>query len=177
MFHFSHGYGTGIWKTGSPMRCAYGLAAGDRQQLLKKPSYQLVLGNQKMLTCQVCGKMNTEDARFCFGCGSPLSRGPPVKVDIKSPLTGAPTAMPSTPSIYTPRQVPRPGTCYYHPELPSSFVCARCGRSICAGCNKPYGMLSFCPECFWGLAPKIGNPVPPYPPAYQQPQDSRNPFF
>lgn len=122
-----------------------------------------------MPMCNVCGKANTEDSRFCFSCGSPLSQAPPVKVDVKSPIAGVPSA-PVVPSIHTLRQSPRPGTCYYHPELPSSFVCSRCGRTICAGCNKPYGMLSFCPECFWGLASKIGYPTQPYPTGYQQEQ-------
>ena len=108
-----------------------------------------------MTLCQVCGKANMDDARFCFSCGTALSQVPPVKVDVKSPLTSFPPT-PVAPPLYTPRQAMRPGTCYYHPELPSTFVCSRCGRSICAGCNKQYGMLSFCPECFWGLAPKLG---------------------
>lgn len=132
-----------------------------------------------MLTCTVCGKINTEDAKFCFGCGSPLSRTPPVKVEVKSPIAGSPLGIqsPPTASIRGTRQVPSPGSCYYHPDLPSAFVCSRCGRPICAGCNKPYGMLSFCPECYWGLAPKLGaqasqpTPYPQYsgyPPIYQQ---------
>jgi len=133
-----------------------------------------------MLTCQICGKSNTEDARFCYGCGSPLSQAPPVRVDVRAQLKGVPTPVPTAPSVYTPSHVwpplPRAGSCYYHPDLPSSFVCSRCGRSICAGCNKPYGVLSFCPECFWGLAPRIGYPAPPYPAGYQQ-QETRRSLF
>jgi len=131
-----------------------------------------------MSVCQVCGKANADDARFCFSCGTGLTQAPPVKVDIKSPLASFPPT-PAVPPIYTPRQMVRSGSCYYHPELPSIFVCSRCGRSICAGCNKQYGALSFCPECFWGLAPKIGSTPREYqyPTGYQQQQEQpRWPF-
>lgn len=111
-----------------------------------------------MPVCKVCGKANSDDARYCFSCGASLSQVPPVKVDVKAPLTMTkPTpSAPTGPSIYTPRQVPRQGSCYYHSELPSSYVCSRCGRPICASCNKQYGVLSLCTECYWGLAPKLG---------------------
>jgi hypothetical protein len=139
-----------------------------------------------MALCQACGKPNLEDARFCYSCGSLLSQTPPVKVEVKSPLgAGATSPMPSAAPIYTPRQIPRHGSCYYHPELPSYYVCARCGRSICAGCNKQYGALSFCPECYYGLASKIGAsspygsyqyPVYQYPVEFQQPEQRRSLF-
>jgi hypothetical protein len=145
--------------------------------------------------CQVCGKANAEDARFCFNCGTPLSRIPPVKVEVKSPITGLPfasgvSAMGPAPPIYPPRQVARLGSCYYHPELSSMAVCSRCGRSICAGCTKPYGVLNFCPECFYGLSSRIGSGSPQYAPSlypsqypgYQysmepQPQDQQRSWF
>jgi hypothetical protein len=133
-----------------------------------------------MPICQVCGKPNADDARFCFSCGASLSRVPPVKVDVKSPITGQ-TVMPQQPQpIYTPRQIQAIGTCYYHHDIPSAFVCARCGRSICAGCNRQYGTLSFCTECYWALSPKLtaGQPSYPYPPAYYPPpEQSGRPFF
>lgn len=127
------------------------------------------LGVQDMTACPSCGKENAADARFCFSCGTSLLQAPPVKVDVRAPLTpypGAPiTPMapaPVAPPIYSPRPMTRPGSCYYHPELPSSFVCSRCGRSICVGCTRPYGMLTFCPECFWGLAPRFSYPTSQY---------------
>jgi predicted amidophosphoribosyltransferase len=150
---------------------------------VKKSMIPIIRKAKAMPMCQICGRENAEDARFCFSCGTALSQTPPVKVEVKSSLVSYPAA-PMVPPIYAQRQLPRPGTCYYHPDLPSSFVCSRCGRSICAGCNKPYGVLSFCPECFWGLAPKIGYPQPQYqqnPTGYQypgyQPQEQGRSLF
>jgi len=110
-----------------------------------------------MALCQICGRPNSDEAKYCFGCGTTLTPRnlPPPKVDVKSPLT-YPTTPYSPPSFGPSRQVPRPGSCYYHPDLPASIVCSRCGRSVCVGCTRQYGVLSFCTECFWGLAPKIG---------------------
>jgi len=136
-----------------------------------------------MPICQACGKPNAEDARFCFSCGAPLSRVPPVKVEVKSPITGqtvAPFPPQQSQPIYTPRQIQGIGTCYYHHDLPSAFVCSRCGRSICAGCNRQYGMLSFCTECFWVLSPKLNYPQPspyPYQAYYPQPEQGGRSFF
>ena len=142
-----------------------------------------------MIPCQACGRPNAEDARFCFSCGASLSRAPPVKVEVKSPLTGqvvgsqGPSPF-AAPPIYTPRQIQTPGSCFYHHDLPAAFVCARCGRSICAGCNKQYGALSFCTECYWSISSKFGssqypqqyNPYNQYPqyPVYQQPEQSHS---
>ncbi len=142
-----------------------------------------------MPRCNVCGRDNAADARFCFGCGNTISQIPPVKVEVRAPLASPPPApMPVAP-IHTPRQLAHPGSCYYHPDLPSTHVCSRCGRSICVGCNKPYGMLTFCPECYWGLAPRIGsssgNPPGQYAMGYPTgqyvmgypPQEQSRPFF
>jgi len=50
-------------------------------------------------------------------------------------------------------------TCYYHPNLPASSVCTRCGRRICATCAKPYGALALCPVCFHQIPPQpVGVP-------------------
>lgn len=131
-----------------------------------------------MRACPSCGRENTDDARFCFSCGATIVQAPPVKVDIKSPLASMPPT-PAVPPMHAPRQPIRSGSCYYHPDLPSTYVCSRCGRSICVGCNKQYGILNFCPECYWALASKIGSPYqqPYYQPMYQQPQEQpRWPF-
>jgi hypothetical protein len=133
-----------------------------------------------MVLCQVCGKPNSDDARFCFSCGTTLSQGPPVKVEVKSPLGSfpgmtTPPTMPSPPA-YVPRQVSRRGSCYYHAELPASFVCLRCGRSICSACTRQYGVLTFCTECFFGLTSKIGYGPYQYPVEYQQQEQVRSLF-
>jgi len=136
-----------------------------------------------MPICQTCGKPNAEDARFCFSCGTPLSRAPPIKVEVKSPITGQ-TVMPQQPQpTYQPRQIQSIGACYYHHDLPAAYVCSRCGRSICAGCNRPYGMLNFCTECYYALSSKLGYnqlqypQYPQYPTYYPAPEQNRNPFF
>jgi hypothetical protein len=122
-----------------------------------------------MAACQVCGKTNSDDARYCFSCGATLTQTPPVKVDVKSPITYPTPGHGPTQQTYPSRQVPKPGSCYYHADLPAAFVCARCGRSICVGCNRQYGMLTFCTECYWGLSPKIGYGGYVPEPYYQQP--------
>jgi hypothetical protein len=137
-----------------------------------------------MVQCQVCGKSNLDDARFCFNCGTPISQGPPVKVEVKSPLASFPGAPQMSAPIYPPRQVPRQGSCYYHPELPSMYICSRCGRPICMGCSRKYGVLTFCTECYYGLISKIGSGSSQYqyqPYAYQygyeqQPEQRRSLF-
>ena len=124
-----------------------------------------------MSLCPRCGRANSDEARFCSSCGATLTQAPPVKVEVKSPLAGfsipkVPGSMSPSPSGPIPRQIQRIGTCFYHVELPASYVCSRCGRSICVSCSRQYGLLSFCPECYWGLAPRINQPTEPYP--YQQ---------
>ena len=51
-------------------------------------------------------------------------------------------------------------TCYYHPNLPASSVCTRCGRKICVSCSKPYGALALCPTCFHTLPTQQMGPAP-----------------
>ena len=140
-----------------------------------------------MTLCPRCGRANSDEARFCSSCGATLTQAPPVKVEVKSPITGQPTMPPQPQPIYNPRQIQTIGSCYYHHDLPAAFVCSRCGRSICAGCNRQYGVLSFCPECYWALSPKFSSaqqqyPQPPYPmqnpyPPYYPPQQGGGPFF
>jgi len=62
-------------------------------------------------------------------------------------------------------------TCYYHPNLPASIVCNRCGRRICDSCRKPYNGLTLCPSCYHTVpvspqgAPVVPNAAPVAPPA------------
>lgn len=137
-----------------------------------------------MTLCPRCGRANSDEARFCSSCGATLAQSPPVKVEVKSPLTGVSvpkipgSVVPNPNSPMMPRQIQRIGTCFYHAELPASYVCSRCGRSICVSCSRQYGMLSFCPECYWGLAPRINQPTEPYPAQYQPYQpDAGRMFF
>lgn len=130
-----------------------------------------------MSMCPACGRPNSVDAKYCYSCGAMVSRGPPVKVAVRAPLTPSMKATPvapMAPSTYVSRQGPRQGSCYYHPELASSFICSRCGRSICSACNRQYGALSLCTECYWGLAPKLGAPMGQY--VLENEQPTRSPF-
>ena len=86
--------------------------------------------------------MNSDQAKFCGVCGEPLVKRPPVKVEVK-PVADI-----------TPSQLKKKETCFYHTELPATRFCSRCGCPICTECSKPYGDLYFCPECYWGLAPR-----------------------
>ena len=97
--------------------------------------------------------MNSDQAKFCGVCGEPLVQRAPVKVEVK-PIADS-----------TPPQLKKKETCFYHTELPASRFCSRCGCPICAECSKLYGSLYFCPECYWGLAPRISqkNEAPPPP--------------
>jgi len=52
-----------------------------------------------------------------------------------------------------------PNSCFYHADLPAMFVCSRCGRKICASCNKPYSGLTLCPSCYHSVPAAI--PVAP----------------
>ena len=54
-----------------------------------------------------------------------------------------------------PTRLPTPGMCFYHSEIPATYVCNKCGRAICVNCANKYGSLTFCPQC---------NPYPGGPP-------------
>jgi len=61
--------------------------------------------------------------------------------------------------------------CYYHPNLPATMVCLRCGRRICSTCAKPYGELALCPTCYHATvnqAPPTPAPAPAAPTLYAQ---------
>lgn len=53
----------------------------------------------------------------------------------------------------TAMRVSPPGMCYYHPNLRASYVCSRCGRSICRDDSRFYGDLILCPQCHAGVHP------------------------
>src|SRR5208282_3634348 len=58
-------------------------------------------------------------------------------------------------------------TCYYHPNLPASIVCNRCGRRICDSCRKPYNGLTLCPICYQTIP--VSTPAAPVAPPIAAP--------
>jgi DNA-directed RNA polymerase subunit RPC12/RpoP len=125
-----------------------------------------------MVICSFCGKNNREESRFCYNCGKPL-RNEPVKVKVLLPVLKASSSFMIKPP---PRMITAIGMCYYHPNLPAAYICARCGRAICRYCAKPYGALVFCPECFSRISfiqPAIqAAPVYPFSSTFQSPPSS-----
>lgn len=107
--------------------------------------------------CPACGFDNRDDANFCANCGVSLAAPPTVK-----PVPAVRVVSPVAPPA--PIRVPPPGMCYYHPNLPAAYICARCGRAICKYCAKIYGALVFCPECFSRIT--FIQPTTQFAPAY-----------
>jgi hypothetical protein len=119
-----------------------------------------------MRQCSSCGTTNADEAAFCSMCGTSFSGGQPQQ--FMQPVSGAikpiPTVRTITPLAQTATQFPSPtarpqmsvGSCSYHPELPASYICVRCGRQICFSCTRPYGQLAICPQCYWTIAPRPG---------------------
>ena len=114
-----------------------------------------------MVICGFCGKNNRDESKFCYNCGKPLQREP-VKTKVLLPILKASSSffMVKPP----PRIIPAVGMCYYHPNLPAAYICARCGRAICKYCAKFYGVLVFCPECFSKIS--FIQPATQFAPAY-----------
>lgn len=119
-----------------------------------------------MRQCSACGSGNADDAVFCSTCGTAFAESRSQRPT--QPMGGAAKPVPVvrtiTPLAQTPLQYPAAttrtqmtvGSCFYHPELPASYLCIRCGRSICVSCTKPYGQLAICSQCHWALAPRAG---------------------
>lgn len=81
-----------------------------------------------LINCPTCGGLVSNLASFCNYCGSPLQ---PLQIQIQAS--------------------PPPSVCFYHPYIRASYVCNRCGRSICTYCLRSYGTLNLCPICFTSL--------------------------
>jgi len=119
--------------------------------------------------CPACGFDNRDDANFCANCGASLAAPPTVK-PVPAVRVVSPVAPPG------PVRIPSPGMCYYHPNLPAAYICARCGRAICKDCAKFYNGLVLCPQCYALVAgpeyvpppPTYAAPAPP-PPTYAAP--------
>lgn len=72
-----------------------------------------------------------------------------------------------------PTRLPTPGMCFYHQQIPATYVCNKCGRAICHTCGQRFGPLVFCPQC----NPYPGGPPPMYqaPPPPPPPQSNMAP--
>ncbi len=81
-----------------------------------------------MISCPTCGGLVSSQATFCNLCAS---------------------VVPTT--IFPVQFTPPPNVCFYHPSLNATYVCNRCGHSICVSCVRPYGGLNLCPTCFTSL--------------------------
>jgi len=125
--------------------------------------------------CPVCGFENRDDANFCANCGAPLAAPPTVK-----PVPSVRVVSPTAPGGAV--KVSPPGMCYYHPNIPASYICARCGRPICKYCARFYNGLVLCPQCYETVAraaeyaPQMAAPAPaPPPPAPPPPAPAAYP--
>jgi len=98
-------------------------------------------------TCSQCGATNRDDATFCSSCGSSVTT-PTVK-----PVPSVEIIRPGTPPTAAPIRVPPPGMCYYHPTLPATYICSRCGRPVGRECANYYGDLIICPQCYPTMSP------------------------
>lgn len=126
-----------------------------------------------MRQCSACGSKNADDAVFCSACGATFNdarpaESMPLAIGTTKPVPIVRTITPLAqwaPQFSTPTPMPTPsprtqmaiGSCFYHPELPASYVCVRCGRTICFSCTKPCGQLALCPQCYWTLAPRTST--------------------
>jgi len=127
-----------------------------------------------MRQCSSCGSSNADEAAFCSTCGATFPETQPSRPSEIGGGTTKPVPIVKTitPLARAPAQFPAPmavpgsqaavGFCFYHPELPATYICVRCGRTICFSCTKPYGQLAMCPQCYWVLARRgVARTQPP----------------
>lgn len=110
-----------------------------------------------LVECSNCGKKNAKKSKFCYSCGSSLEsnnqtpKSPPnVKVVKPLDLT-SPSSIDDTSTMNTTNSMinsQESGMCNYHPGIPATYVCSRCGNTICINCVKSYGQLLICPQCY-----------------------------
>ena len=108
-------------------------------------------------TCSQCEATNRDDATFCSSCGTSFA-APTVK-----PVPSVEVVRPGAPPTAAPVRVPPPGMCYYHPTLPATYICSRCGRQIGRECTNYYGDLTICPQCYPTISPMAVQTFPPAP--------------
>jgi hypothetical protein len=87
-------------------------------------------------TCPICGTENLESALFCSKCGVSLTQEKRTEKHQAS----------QTVSVLSER-IPSPGMCHYHQSIKASYICSRCGRSICGNCARKIGGIIFCLNC------------------------------
>ena len=119
-----------------------------------------------MRLCPACGSRNADEAVFCSTCGATLTQPRPSQAMQPAGPTAKPvpivktiTPLAQAPQQLGPAMVRPPvavGSCFYHPDLPASYICVRCGRALCYSCTKPYGQLAMCPQCYWVVVPRTG---------------------
>ncbi len=99
------------------------------------------------MKCKSCNVENPEGAAFCSNCGSSL--GADIKVKIQRGIVQPQRRTPQIQhrQVTSRRSVSMPGMCFYHQQLPATYVCSRCGRAICHSCSSFIGPLAFCPHC------------------------------
>lgn len=118
-----------------------------------------------MRRCPSCGSSNADDAVFCSMCGVSFTEGQSPQ-PMQSPVATKPVPVVRTitplaqaaprPPMPAPQPQMSVGSCYYHHELPASYICVRCGKQICVSCTRPYGQLAICSQCYWTMAPRVG---------------------
>lgn len=100
-----------------------------------------------MPACPKCGTENSNDAKFCRACGSPLQTsqatdqpGIPTFQPPAADQQGIPTFQPPTAPTFTPPNASNYSgpMCEWHPNEPAVTRCARCGRNICQDCAEAY---------------------------------------
>jgi len=102
-----------------------------------------------MPNCPNCGAENPPGVRYCDRCGKPM-----IITRIITPLQAVPGQQPQA-QPWTGAAIPPVGSCSYHPSMPASAICGRCGRPICAYCTIPFSTMRLCPDCYGVLAGRL----------------------
>ncbi|MEM2882123.1 MAG: zinc ribbon domain-containing protein [Candidatus Bathyarchaeia archaeon] len=102
-----------------------------------------------MPNCPNCGAENPPGAKYCDRCGKPM-----IITRIITPLQAGPGQQLQA-QPWAGIAVPPVGSCSYHPSMPASAICGRCGRSICAYCSIQFSTMRLCPDCYEVFAKRV----------------------